>query len=70
MKKTLTLYPLPSLSSKQTSGARTRRHQLRRKMDRNGVSPSEKVIRNLLNYSCALTVLKTRETGILNLVMN
>lgn len=70
MKKTLTLYSLPSLSSKSNSGARTRRHQLRRKMERCGVSPSEQVIRNLMNYSAALSVFKTRETGFVNLVMN
>jgi len=70
MKKTLTLYSLPSLSSNYKSGARTRKHQLRKKMERNGVSPSEQVIRNLLNYSSALAVLKTRETGFVNLVMN
>ncbi|HNY02164.1 MAG TPA: hypothetical protein PKG48_06245 [Bacteroidales bacterium] len=34
------------------------------------VSPSESVIRNLLNYSKALAVLKTTETGYVNLVMN
>jgi hypothetical protein len=34
------------------------------------VSPSESVIRNILNYSKTLTVIKTKETGILNLVMN
>ena len=70
MKKTLTLYSLPSLSSNDKSGARTRRHQLRKKMERNGVSPSEQVIRNLLNYSSALAVFKTRGTGFVNLVMN
>jgi hypothetical protein len=70
MKKTLTLYSRPSLSSKEKSGARTRRHQLRKKMERKGVSPAEQVIRNLLNYSSALVVLKTRETGFMNLIMN
>jgi hypothetical protein len=39
-------------------------------MERNGISPSEQVIRNILNYSAALAVLKTRETGFINLVMN
>lgn len=34
------------------------------------VSPSESVIRNILNYSKALSVIKTKETGIFNLVMN
>ena len=70
MKKTLTLYPFPSYSSKHKSGARFRKYQLRKKMERNGVSPSEQVIRNILNYSRALAVLNTRETGFVNLVMN
>jgi hypothetical protein len=70
MKKTLTLYPIPSYSSKNKTGARTRKHLLRKKMERNGVSPSELVIRNILNYSKALSVLRTRETGFVNLVMN
>ena len=70
MKKTLTLYSHPSLSSHERTGARTRRHQLRKKMERNGVSPSEQVIRNILSYSYALAILKTRETGFINLVMN
>jgi hypothetical protein len=34
------------------------------------VSPREFVIQNLLNYSKALSVLKTRDSGIVNLVMN
>lgn len=34
------------------------------------ISPSESVIRNILNYSKTLTVIKTKETGIFNLVMN
>ena len=33
-------------------------------------TPCESAIRNLLNYSKALSVLHTRDTGILNLVMN
>jgi len=70
MKKTLTLYSHSPYSSKTKSGARSRNHQLRKKMERNGVSPSEQVIRNILNYSLALTVLSTREKGLRNLVMN
>jgi hypothetical protein len=70
MKKTLTLYPPPSYSSKIKSGSRNRNHQLRKRKERNGVSPSEQVIRNLMNYSLSLVVLKTRETGFVNLVMN
>jgi hypothetical protein len=34
------------------------------------VSPGEFVIQNLLNYSKALEVLKTRDSGIVSLVMN
>jgi hypothetical protein len=37
---------------------------------KNGVSPSEYVIRNILNYSKALAVLKTEEIGMVNRVMN
>ncbi|MCX6243818.1 MAG: hypothetical protein NTU98_03860 [Bacteroidetes bacterium] len=70
MKKSLTLYPLASLSSTDNTGARTRKHQHRKKMERNGVSPSEQVIRNLLSYSSALSVLTTRDTGFVHLVMN
>jgi hypothetical protein len=33
-------------------------------------APCESAIRNLLSYSKALSVLTTRDTGILNLVMN
>jgi hypothetical protein len=32
--------------------------------------PCESAIRNLLNYSKALSILTTRDTGTLNLVMN
>lgn len=34
------------------------------------VSPGERVIRNILNYSKSLTICQTRYTGTLNLVMN
>jgi hypothetical protein len=70
MKKTLTLYPSTPYSSSTKSGARIRKHLLRKNMERNGISPSEQVIRNILSYSAALTVLKTRETGFVNLVLN
>ena len=33
-------------------------------------TPCESAIRNLLNYSKALSVLQTRDAGTLNLVMN
>jgi len=70
MKNPLTLYSVSSLSSKDQSGLRTRKYQLRKKMERNGVSPREQVIKNLMNYSLALSVIKTSETGFVNLVMN
>jgi len=64
MKRTATFYSLISSQSKvNDSSAETGR---RRKI----VSPSEFVIRNLLSYSKALSVLKTNETGYINLVMN
>lgn len=34
------------------------------------VSPSDSVIRNILNYSQALIILKTHNSGIIKLVMN
>jgi hypothetical protein len=64
MKRTATFYSLTSIQSKvsEPSADKRRRNKV--------VSPSESVIRNLLNYSKALTVLKTTETGYINLVMN
>jgi hypothetical protein len=64
MKRTATLYSLNALQSKENNpSAETHRR-------RKAVSPSESVIRNLLNYSKALAVLKTTDTGYVNLVMN
>jgi hypothetical protein len=37
---------------------------------RSGVSPSDYVIRNIMNYSRALEVLKTEKTGIVNVIVN
>jgi hypothetical protein len=34
------------------------------------MNPSESVIRNILNYSKALSVYNTQDTGTINLVMN
>jgi hypothetical protein len=45
------------------------RHKLTRKVMK-GVSPSEAVIRNILNYSKALAVMKLHSTGIISMVMN
>jgi hypothetical protein len=52
------------LASKGHESSSERR---RRRLD-NG--PGESVIRNILNYSKALSVFSTPETGIINLVMN
>ncbi|MEI7499776.1 MAG: hypothetical protein WCK84_04940 [Bacteroidota bacterium] len=64
MKRTATFYSLTSFQSKVNEPSVEKRR--RRKV----VSPCESVIRNLLNYSKALTVLSTAETGYINLVMN
>jgi hypothetical protein len=64
MKRTATFYQLTSFPSKTNGAAFENRRKPRE------VSPSESVIRNLLSYSRALTVIKTRETGFINLLMN
>jgi hypothetical protein len=64
MKRTATIYSLTSYQSRVSDPSAERRR------NRKVVSPSESVIRNLLNYSKALTVLTTPETGYINLVMN
>jgi hypothetical protein len=64
MKRTATFYSLTPFHARVSnpSADKCRRAKV--------VSPSESVIRNLLNYSKALAVLKTTETGYINLVMN
>ncbi|MEI7897295.1 MAG: hypothetical protein WCJ26_09690 [bacterium] len=64
MKRTATFYSLNSFQSKVNDPSADKRRR------RNVVSPGESVIRNLLNYSKALAVLKTTETGFINMVMN
>ena len=64
MKRTATIYSLTNGHLKENDPS----VQSRRKSQR--VSPSEMVIRNLLNYSKALAVLKTNDTGFIHLVMN
>ena len=56
MKRTLTFYSFHS-----RSGSKNRSRDM---------SPSEFVIRNILNYSQALKVLRTEKFGIVNLIMN
>ncbi|MDP1623738.1 MAG: hypothetical protein Q8M08_15535 [Bacteroidales bacterium] len=64
MKRTATFYSSNPIRSKFNDPAADSRRR------RRVVSPSESVIRNLLNYSKALAVLETTETGYINLVMN
>lgn len=64
MKRSATLDSLtPSQSTAHDPSADKRRR-------RKTVSPGESVIRNLLAYSKALTVLETNDHGYINLVMN
>ena len=64
MKRTATIFASTTFHAMSNHPSADRRR--RRKV----ISPSESVIRNLLNYSKALTVLTTNETGTINLVMN
>jgi len=70
MRKPLTLCNKSSLSEPETSFRNNKSPFRATKMKRNSVSPGEIVIRNLMNYSKALSVLNTKETGIVNVVMN
>ena len=64
MKRTATFHSLNFYQSKLSD------HSGDSRRNRKVVSPSESVIRNLLSYSKALAVLKTTDTGYVNLVMN
>ncbi len=64
MKRTATFYSVTSFPLKGNDSSAYKRRRTR------VVSPSESAIRNLLNYSKALAVLKTTETGYINMVMN
>lgn len=64
MKRSNTLFSLNSNMSKENGYAGMSRK------DRKEVSPSDTVIRNILNYSKALAILKTSDSGIISLVMN
>ncbi|GEM_PF-1107212 len=45
-------------------------HKNQGRKRKTSMSPSESIIRNLLSYSKALSVIKSKEIGTLNLVMN
>jgi len=64
MKRYATFYSLNSNTSKENSFS----NDLRK--NRKEVSPSDSVIRNILNYSNALVILNTNDSGIIRLVMN
>jgi hypothetical protein len=70
MRKPFTLCTKPSFSDPEQPSRKKQRPERGLTMRRNGVSPGEYVIRNLMNYSKALSVLNTKETGIVNVVMN
>ncbi len=64
MKKSATLYSLNSRISKENV------FSTKLRKNRKEVSPSDSVIRNILNYSQALTILQTQDSGIIRMVMN
>jgi len=64
MKRTATFYPTSSFPSGKNENPGDKR------WIREDVSPGETVIRNLLNYSKALAVVKTPETGYIHMLMN
>jgi hypothetical protein len=70
MRKSLTLSSLTPFSSGSKCGSFTRKYSSGKKKEKRDVSPSEYVIRNILNYSLALNVFKTEEAGIVKMVMN
>ncbi len=61
MKRTATFFQVTPRVSSNPSDKRRKRDEM---------NPSESVIRNILNYSKALSVCATKDTGIINLVMN
>lgn len=63
MKRHATMYSLNSRSKENDFS-----YKLRKGLKE--VSPSDSVIRNILNYSNALTILTTHDTGLIRLVMN
>jgi hypothetical protein len=66
MRKVLTFHSLTSSGSSHKDGFRNRK----KKSPKNGVSPSEYVIRNILNYSRALAVFNIPDCGPISMLMN
>jgi hypothetical protein len=70
MRRHLTMNHLTSVPSNKKSVKRDPAAFPQKKSERHDVSPREFVIRNILNYSLALSVIQSQEAGIINLVMN
>jgi hypothetical protein len=70
MRKHLTLKSLTSVPSDRKSVAADTKPFPKKKSERHDVSPREFVIRNILNYSLALSVFQTQEAGFVKMVMN
>jgi hypothetical protein len=69
MRRHFTLDSLTSVPSKKADGSISK-PGISRKTERHDISPSELVIRNILNYSLALAVIPTQETGNVKMLMN
>jgi hypothetical protein len=70
MRKHLTLKSLASVPSNKKSVTPDPKTLQSKKSERHDVSPREFVIRNILNYSLALSVFQTTEAGFVTMVMN
>jgi hypothetical protein len=70
MRRHLTLNSLTSVPSIRKSVTTDSKPLPKRKSERHDVSPREFVIRNILNYSLALSVIQTQEAGFVKMVMN
>jgi hypothetical protein len=70
MRRHFTLNSLTSVPSNRKSVTTDPKPVPKRKTERHDVSPRECVIRNILNYSLALTVIRTEEAGYVKMVMN
>jgi len=70
MRRHLTLNSLTSVPSNRKPVATDPKPFPKRKSERHDVSPREFIIRNILNYSLALSVFQTQQAGCVKMVMN
>jgi len=70
MRRHLTLNSLTSIPSNNKSVSSDSKSFSYRKSERHDVTPREFVIRNILNYSLALSVIQTKNAGCVKMVMN